>query len=81
MKGNRQTGVLQTVENPYYGADDTEMETLVQDKVEQGVENTGYEGDGTEKELVGQRNPPSTSVDDAIMDAIKNLSPTVDETP
>ena len=54
---------MQTVNNPYYGVDDTEMEGGGQGKVVEGMENTSYEGDGNEIELDSQPQPgPSNLV-------------------
>ena len=62
MKGNDQGRVLETVENPYYGVDDTEMETNGQDNAEPGAENNGYEGDNTENKSDSDRHPVPSNI-------------------
>ena len=62
LQGAGQTRVVQTVMNPYYAGDDTEMETNCQAKVAEGLENTGYEGDGDENGSGSEPQPGPSNV-------------------
>ena len=62
VQGNCQDRVWQTVSNPYYGFDDTQMGTNGQGRVVQGAENAGYDGDCGKNEAGSDPHPGSSNI-------------------